>query len=87
MDRDSLQDIHEVGVRIDTVQDARGNQALDLADVVSAELCPAKQPILAPHRDHSQGALEVVRVDRHVGIFRGRLADRLGVPRRSEPLS
>src|SRR6266853_1100007 len=33
-----------------------------------SELGPAEEPVPAAHRDRTQRALEVVRVDRHVGI-------------------
>ena len=42
---DTLQDIHQVGVRIDALQTARPQQALDDADVLGANLGPTKEPI------------------------------------------
>ena len=41
---DPLQHIDQVGVRIDAVEPARYDQALDDADVLGAELGPAKEP-------------------------------------------
>ena len=43
---DALEDVDEVGVRIDAVQSAGGDQALDDADVPGAEFGPAEQPVL-----------------------------------------
>ena len=42
--RDALEHINEIGVRIDAVQAAGDDQALDDADVPGAELGPAKKP-------------------------------------------
>lgn len=63
-----LQYVHEVIVRIDLVQAAGHQQALDDADVFGAQLGPREQPVAAPHRDDPQGALDLVGVDRDVGI-------------------
>ena len=41
---DPLQDIDEVGVRIDAMQAASHDQALDDADVFGAELSPTEEP-------------------------------------------
>ncbi len=38
------------------------------ADVARADLGPAEQPVLSPHRDHPQGALEVVGVDGNIRV-------------------
>ena len=65
---DPLQDIDQVGVGIDAMQAAGDDQALDDADVFGTELGPAEDPVLASHGDDSQGALQVVRVDRNIGI-------------------
>ena len=44
---DALQDIDEVGVRVDTLQLARHQQALDDAHLFGAQLAPAEQPVAA----------------------------------------
>ena len=44
---DPLQDIDEVGIGIDPVQTARGEEALHNPDVARAHLRPAKKPIAA----------------------------------------
>ena len=41
---DPLQHIDEIGVRIDAVESAGDDQALDDADVLGAELGPAEEP-------------------------------------------
>ncbi len=84
---DALQHIHEVGVGVDAMQPAGGDQGLDDADVFGAHLGPAEQPVLAPHRDGAQRPLQVIGVDGHVRVTeidlqrvraRGRVLDRLG---------
>jgi hypothetical protein len=42
---DALQHIHQIGVRIDAVQPAGGDQALQDAGVFGADFAPAKEPI------------------------------------------
>ena len=44
---DPLQDIHQVGVGVDALQATRPEQALDVADVLGADLGPAKEVIAA----------------------------------------
>src|SRR6185437_4781606 len=61
---DALQNIDEVGVRVDAMQPAGDDERLD----DTAERRPAEVPIFAPHRDDSEGTLEVVRVERYIGI-------------------
>jgi len=48
----ALQDIDEIGVRVDTLEPASRNQALHDASVLGADLGPAKEPVLfaARHR-------------------------------------
>jgi hypothetical protein len=41
---DALQDIDEIGIRIDAVQSASDDQTLDDSDVSGAEFGPAKKP-------------------------------------------
>ncbi len=60
---DTLQHVDEVVVRIDVVQPIGGQQAMDNANVPGAQLGLAEQPVLVTHRDHSQRAFELVRVD------------------------
>lgn len=64
----ALQDVDEVVVRIDVMQPARGQQALDDADVFGAQFGPCEQPIAAAHGNDAQCPLKMIRVDRHVGI-------------------
>jgi hypothetical protein len=47
---DALQHIGEVDVRVNVVQSAGGEQALNDADALSADFSPAKQPRLAARR-------------------------------------
>ena len=65
---DPLQHINEINIRVDLVQRARGDQALDLTDALSTELGPTEEPIFPAHRDRAQRSLQVVRVDRKVGV-------------------
>ena len=41
----SLEYIYQVGIGIDVMQAAGGNQALDQADVLSSQLRPAEHPV------------------------------------------
>lgn len=43
---DALEHVDEVRVGIDVVEHAGGEQALDLADLLRAELRPAEEPVL-----------------------------------------
>ena len=65
---DALEHVDEAGVGIDVVERAGGEQALDLPDLLRAEFGPAEEPVLSSHRDHAQRPLEMVRVERDVGI-------------------
>ena len=49
---DALQDVDEIVVRVDLVQAAGDDEALQDTDVLSAEFCPTEQPCLASHRHH-----------------------------------
>jgi len=42
---DTLEYIDEVDIGIDPLQAARGDQALDNADIPGAHFCPAKEPV------------------------------------------
>lgn len=66
---DTLQHVHKIVVRIDVVQPAGCQQALHNADMLGAKFGPAEQPVLLTHRDHPQGALEMVRVDRYLRVL------------------
>ena len=66
---DALEHVDEIVVWVDPVQPARRKQTLQDADVLRAEFRPAEQPVLAAHGDRPQGALEMVRVDRHVRLI------------------
>ena len=97
MHADALQDIDEVGVGIDVVQATSDDERLDDADMLGAELGPAEQPRLSAHGDHTQRALQMIGIDRHVGISEkdleagaslARIGERLGERvRRREPLA
>jgi hypothetical protein len=43
-------------------------QALDDTDVPGAKLSPAKEPGLSTHGDDTQGSLEMIGIDRYIGI-------------------
>ena len=69
------------------MQPAGRQQALDDANMSGTHLAPAKEPILATHRDHPQCALQMVGIDRHIGVAKvgaqlrlvvGRVHQRLG---------
>ena len=68
MQGDALQYVDQVGVGIDLVQPAGRQQALDDTDMPGTDLAPAKQPVLAPHRDDPQGSLQMIGVDRYIRI-------------------
>ncbi len=53
---DSLQNVYQIGVGIDAVQLAGADQALDDAQVFSAQFRPAEQPVFAAQRDGTQGS-------------------------------
>jgi len=54
---DTLQDIGEIRVRIDSVQSTGEDQALHDANVRGTEFGPAEVPVPAPHRNGAQRAL------------------------------
>ena len=72
----TLQHINEIVIRIDVMQSACHQQALHDANVPGAEFGPAEQPISATHRNHPQGAFQMVGIDRHISR-RWRRAKRL----------
>ncbi len=65
---DALQHIDQIGVRIDAVQSAGDDQALDDTDVFGAELGPAEEPRFSAHGNHTQGSLEMIGIDRNIRI-------------------
>jgi hypothetical protein len=65
---DSLQDVDQVGVRIDFMQSAGDDQALDDADLFGAEFGPAEQPGFSPHWNDPERALEMIGIDRDIRI-------------------
>ena len=68
MHADALQHVDQVGVGVHPLETAGHQQALDDADAFRTDLRPGKQPVLFSHGDGAQGTLEVVGVDRHLGI-------------------
>src|SRR5690554_8207557 len=68
MKRHALEDIDQVGVGVDALQPAGGQQALYDADVLGADLAPTEHPVFLTHGNAAQATLQVVGVDRHVGI-------------------
>jgi hypothetical protein len=44
---DPLEQIHEIDIRVDALQPARGDEALHDADIACADFGPAKQPSLS----------------------------------------
>jgi hypothetical protein len=51
--RDALQDINEIGIRIDAVQSAGDDQTLDDSDVSGAEFGPEKKAMTVCYRSIS----------------------------------
>lgn len=68
MGLDPLQHVDEVGIRVDLVEPARRDQALDLTHAFRTKLCSTEKPVLSPHWDRAQRSLQVIRVDREIGI-------------------
>jgi hypothetical protein len=65
----ALQHVDQVGVRIDPLQPAGGQQTVEDPDVLGPDLGPAEQPILSSECNRANFAFQVIRVDRHVGVF------------------
>ena len=65
---DALEHIDQVVVRIDAVQAAGDDEALDDADMLGAEFCPGEHPCLPPHWNCPQRPLEVIGVDGDIRI-------------------
>jgi len=64
----ALQDVDQVGVGVDAVQAAGDEEGLDDADVFGTELGSAKEPGFSAHRNDPQRALDMVSIDRNIGI-------------------
>ena len=64
----ALQYIDEIIVRIDVMQPTGDQQALHDANMLRAKFGPTRQPVFAAHRNHPQGALQMVGVDRHIRV-------------------
>ena len=65
---DPLQHVDEVRVRVDALQAASCDQALHDARVFGANFGPAEEPVFSACGYRAQGALDVVRVDGHLGV-------------------
>ena len=65
---DPLQDIDQVVIGIDVVEAASGQQTLHDADLFGTQFRPAEQPSLPAHGNHPEPPLQMVGVDRDVGI-------------------
>ena len=59
----ALQDVDQVVVRIDLMQPAGHDEALDDAHVLGPQFRPGEEPGLASHRNGSQRTLQVVGPD------------------------
>lgn len=68
--RNPLQHIDKVGVGINPMQSARDDEGLKLPDILRANLSPAKEPVLATHRNRSERPLKVVGINRHIGVIK-----------------
>lgn len=66
---DALQDIHQVGVRVDALEAARPQEALDDADVLGSDLGPAEEVVAASERNRTDFAFEMIGIDRHARVF------------------
>ena len=53
------------------MQTTSSQQALDHTNILYTDLCPVKQPILSAHRHHLQCSLQMVGIDRGIGIKAG----------------
>src|SRR5690554_6765922 len=65
----ALQHIHQIGVRVQVVQFARGDQTLDDPNMLSPQFGPAEQPAPSSHWNGPQGSFQVVRIWLHVRVF------------------
>ena len=65
---DPLQNIDQIGVRINAVESAGDDQNLDDADVFRAEFGPAKKPCFATRRHCAQRSLQMIRIDGDIRV-------------------
>jgi hypothetical protein len=65
---DALEDVDQVRVDVNAVEPTSHNQALHDADLFGAQLGPTKIPILSAHWNNTQRALQMVGVQRHLGV-------------------
>ena len=65
---DSLEDVYEVGVNIDTVEPTSHDQALHDADLLRTQLGPTEIPVFSARRDDAQCALQMVGIQPSIGI-------------------
>ena len=64
-----LEHVYEIIVGVDALESARTEEALDDAEMLGSELCPAEHPISPSYRYGSNLSFDPVRVYGHVGIF------------------
>ena len=67
---DTLKDVDEIGVDIDTVGPTSHDQAPHDPDVFRAQLGPTEIPIFPAHRDGAQRTLQMVGIQWHMGSVR-----------------
>ena len=65
---DALQYIDQVGVRIDAVQPAGDDQALDDTDLFGAQLSPAEEPGFSAHGTTLSARSKMIGIDRNIRI-------------------
>ena len=65
---DPLQHIDKIGVGINALQPAGGQQTLDHAYMLCAQFRPAEEPVLAAQGDRPDLTLQVIRVQRHLRV-------------------
>ena len=65
---DAGQDVGEIGLRIETIPLGGLDAGHGAGQRFAAAVGPGEEPVLATCRDRTQGALDVVRVDGHLGV-------------------
>ena len=78
---DPLQHVHEIDVGIDLVHPASPQQTLHHRHVLSPHLRPAKQPVLAAQSNRPDLALEMIGIQRDIGLLEKDLQGPLPVQR------
>ena len=63
-----LQHIHEIAIRVDPLQPARGEETLHKPDGACAHFRPATEPIAAAERYGADLPRQVIGIQRHGGI-------------------